>query len=132
LWSTSSSESDSSSSLREWRLDGWSVHIFCNNEGEIERLREIIPAVETDPLNFVLGTLAKGFVFPAGKVAVLSDAELFGRYRNTRARRLAMRRTREVQRRTQIDFSELNEDDLVVHLEHWDRTLRRLETNSTR
>ena len=31
--------------LREWRLDGWSVHIFCNNEGEIERLREIIPAV---------------------------------------------------------------------------------------
>jgi transcription-repair coupling factor (superfamily II helicase) len=104
--------------LREWRLDGWSVHIFCNNEGEIERLREIIPAVETDPLNFVLGTLAKGFIFPGAKVAVLSDAELFGRYRNTRARRLAMRRTREVQRRAQIDFSELNEDDLVVHLEH--------------
>ncbi len=105
-------------SLRTWRLDGWRVHIFCNNEGEIERLNEIIPAVETDPLTFTIGTLAHGFIFPGAKVAVLSDGELFGRYRNTRARRLAMRRTREVQRRAQIDFSELNEDDLVVHLEH--------------
>ena len=105
-------------SLRNWRLEGWRVHIFCNNEGEIERLNEIIPAVETDPLKFTIGTLARGFIFPEAKVAVLSDAELFGRYRNNRARRLAMRRTREVQRRAQIDFSELNEDDLVVHLEH--------------
>ncbi len=104
--------------LREWRLGGWRVHIVCNNEGEIERLREIIPAVETDPLHFAIGTLARGFTFPAAKVAVLSDAELFGRYRNTRARRLALRRAREVQSRAQIDFSELNDDDLVVHLEH--------------
>jgi hypothetical protein len=49
---------------------------------------------------------------------VLSDAELFGRYRNTRARRIALRRAREQSQRAQIDFSELNEDDLVVHLEH--------------
>nr|MDQ3622461.1 transcription-repair coupling factor [Verrucomicrobiota bacterium] len=104
--------------LREWRLEGWRVYIFCNNEGEIERLRDLIPAVETDPLNFVIGTLAKGFVFPAGKVAVLSDAELFGRYRNTRARRLALRRARDIAGRAQIDFSELAEDDFVVHLEH--------------
>ena len=104
--------------LREWRLARWAVHVFCNNEGEIERLRELVPAVEGDALHFTIGTLARGFVFPAAKVAVLSDAELFGRYRNTRARRLAMRRTREVQSRAQIDFSELNDGDLVVHLEH--------------
>ena len=104
--------------LREWREGGWSVHIFCNNEGEIERLRDLVPAVEADPLQFTIGTLARGFAFPAAKVAVLSDAELFGRYRNTRARRLALRRAREQASRTQIDFSELNEDDIVVHLEH--------------
>ena len=56
--------------------------------------------------------------FPPAKVAVLSDAELFGRYRNTRARRLALRRARDQASRAQIDFSELNEDDFVVHLEH--------------
>ena len=104
--------------LRAWRLDGWRVHIFCNNEGEIERLSDLIPPVEADPLRFTIGPLARGFVFPAGKIAVLSDAELFGRYRNNRARRLALRRARDQAQRTQIDFSELNEDDLVVHLEH--------------
>jgi len=104
--------------LRAWRLDGWRVHIFCNNEGEIERLNDLIPPVETDPLRFTIGALARGFVFPAGKIAVLSDAELFGRYRNNRARRLALRRARDQAQRTQIDFSELNDDDLVVHLEH--------------
>jgi transcription-repair coupling factor (superfamily II helicase) len=104
--------------LREWREQGWSTHIFCNNEGEVERLRELVPPVEVDALNFTIGTVARGFTFPAAKVAVLSDSELFGRYRNTRARRLALRRVRDQASRTQIDFSELNEDDLVVHLEH--------------
>jgi transcription-repair coupling factor (superfamily II helicase) len=104
--------------LRAWRTDGWSVHIFCNNEGEVERLNDLIPPVEADPLRFTIGPLARGFVFPTGKIAVLSDAELFGRYRNNRARRLALRRARDQAQRTQIDFSELNEDDLVVHLEH--------------
>ncbi len=104
--------------LREWRTQGWRVHVFCNNEGEIERLRDLLPPVESDALNFLIGTLNRGFAFPAAKVAVLSDAELFGRYRNNRARRLALRRARDQASRTQIDFSELTEDDYVVHLEH--------------
>ena len=104
--------------LREWREQGWQTHVFCNNEGEIERLRELVPPVEQDALVFTIGTLGRGFTCPSGKVAVLSDAELFGRYRNTRARRMALRRAREQASRAQIDFSELTEDDLVVHLEH--------------
>ena len=104
--------------LKDWRTGGWRVHIFCNNEGEIERLRDLVPPVEEDALRYTVGTLARGFVFPAAKIAVLSDAELFGRYRNTRARRMALRRARDQANRAQIDFSELNEDDLVVHLEH--------------
>ena len=104
--------------LRDWRTDGWQVHVFCNNEGEIERLHDLLPPVEADALQFTVGTLNRGFAFPAAKVTVLSDAELFGRYRNTRARRMALRRAREQASRSQIDFSELNEDDYVVHLEH--------------
>ncbi len=106
------------SQLREWREQDWHVHVFCNNEGEIERLRDLLPPVESDALHFIIGTLNRGFAFPAAKVAILSDAELFGRYRNNRARRLALRRARDQASRTQIDFSELNEDDYVVHLEH--------------
>ena len=104
--------------LTEWRTQGWSTFVFCNNEGEIERLHDLIPSVEADALHFSIGTLGRGFAFPAGKVAVLSDAELFGRYRNTRARRIALKRSREIVSRSQIDFSELIEGELVVHLEH--------------
>ena len=104
--------------LTEWRTQGWSTFVFCNNEGEIERLKDLIPAVEADALHFSIGTLSRGFTFPAGKVAVLSDSELFGRYRNTRARRIALKRSREIVSRSQIDFSELIEGELVVHLEH--------------
>jgi len=104
--------------LREWRAQDWRTYIFCNNEGEVERLRELVPEEEHENILFAIGGIARGFAFPAGKLAVLSDAELFGRYRNTRARRLAMRRMREQANRTQIDFSELNEGDYVVHLEH--------------
>ncbi len=104
--------------LREWREAGWSVHVFCNNEGEVERLHDLVPPVEADALRFTIGSLARGFVFPAAKIAVLSDAELFGRYRHNRARRLALKRAHEQSARAQIDFSDLAEDELVVHLEH--------------
>ncbi len=104
--------------LREWRELGWSVHVFCNNEGEIERLHDLVPPVEADVLRFTIGSLARGFTFPSARIAVLSDAELFGRYRHNRARRLALKRAREQSSRAQIDFSDLAEDDLVVHLEH--------------
>ena len=104
--------------LREWRGQGWTVLIYCNNEGEIERLHDLIPAVELDHLTLTIGVVSRGFTFPAAKIAVLSDSELFGRYRDTRARRLSLRRAREQANRAQIDFSEMNEGDLVVHLEH--------------
>src|ERR1700757_3227256 len=65
-------------------------------------------------LDFVEGTLARGFCFPAANLVVLSAAELFGRFAAHGRRRLR----RAERHRAQIDFSELNEGDLVVHLEH--------------
>jgi transcription-repair coupling factor (superfamily II helicase) len=67
-------------------------------------------------VDFVEGTLARGFCFPAGNLVVLSAAELFGRFA-VHPRRLSRLRRAE-RHRVQIDFSELNEGDLVVHLEH--------------
>jgi transcription-repair coupling factor (superfamily II helicase) len=65
-------------------------------------------------VDFVEGTLAHGFCFPAANLVVLSAAELFGRFA-VHARRHLRRAERH---RAQIDFSDLNEGDLVVHLEH--------------
>src|SRR5256885_16139287 len=67
-------------------------------------------------LDFVEGTLARGFSFPAANLVVLSAAELFGRFAVHPRRLLRLRRAE--RHRAQIDFSELAEDDFVVHLEH--------------
>ena len=99
--------------LKEWRANNTRIVIYFQTEGEIERFREImVGAIEG--IDFVEGTLRHGFCFPAANLVVLSAAELFGRFA-VHARRLLRRAERN---RAQIDFSELNEDDLVVHLEH--------------
>jgi transcription-repair coupling factor (superfamily II helicase) len=99
--------------LEEWRANEARIVIYFQTEGEIERFREIM-AGAIDSVDFVEGTLARGFCFPAVNLVVLSAAELFGRFA-VHARRHLRRAERH---RAQIDFSELNEGDLVVHLEH--------------
>jgi transcription-repair coupling factor (superfamily II helicase) len=99
--------------LKEWRANNTRVVIYFQTEGEIERFREIM-AGATKGVDFVEGALRRGFCFPAANLVVLSAAELFGRFA-VHARRHLRRAERN---RAQIDFSELNEGDLVVHLEH--------------
>ena len=99
--------------LKEWRANNARVVIYFQTEGEIERFCEIM-AGAVEGIDFVEGTLARGFCFPAANLVVLSAAELFGRFA-AHARRHLRRAERH---RAQIDFSELNEGDLVVHLEH--------------
>ena len=102
--------------LRDWRAGGFRIVIYFQTEGEIERFREIMgDAVKG--IDLLEGTLPRGFVFPDGKLVVLSGAELFGRY-TAHGRRRLQRAERLSRNRAQIDFSELNEGDLVVHLEH--------------
>ncbi|MBA2743318.1 MAG: transcription-repair coupling factor [Chthoniobacterales bacterium] len=105
--------------LQEWKRDGNRIVIYFQTEGEIERFREIMTATDgvLDEVELAEGTLARGFSFPAGKLVVLSAAELFGRY-TTHGRRRLQRGEKFGANRAQIDFSELNEGDLVVHLEH--------------
>src|SRR5205809_811233 len=99
--------------LKEWRANNAKIVIYFQTEGEIERFCEIM-AGAVEGIDFVEGTLARGFCFPAANFVVLSAAELFGRFA-VHARRHLRRAERH---RAQIDFSELNEGDLVVHLEH--------------
>ncbi len=101
--------------LKEWRANESRILIYFQTEGEIERFREIM-GDEVQGVDFVEGTLARGFCFPAANLVILSAAELFGRFAVHPRRLLRLRRAE--RHRAQIDFSELAEDDLVVHLEH--------------
>ncbi len=107
------------SRLTNWRESGARVVIYFQTEGEIERFREIMAEakIETGGFDLVEGTLPHSFCFPAANLVVLAAAELFGRA-PTHGRRRLQRATKFTVHRAQIDFSELHEDDLVVHLEH--------------
>jgi transcription-repair coupling factor (superfamily II helicase) len=106
--------------LRDWLGEGWEIGIFCNNEGEHKRLEEILrdARVPLEGIAFFIQPLLRGFVWPVGKLVVLSDAEIFGRYQTLRALR---RQERLVGLRSQhqaLDFSEIQDGDYVVHLHH--------------
>ena len=101
--------------LKQWRAEKAKIVIYFQTEGEIERFREIMgEQAALNDVDLVEGTLARGFCFPAANLVVLSAAEVFGRFAAHGRRRLR----RAERHRVQIDFSELIEGDLVVHLEH--------------
>ncbi|MGH8047378.1 MAG: transcription-repair coupling factor, partial [Chthoniobacterales bacterium] len=106
--------------IREWLAGGWKVVLVCNNEGEWERFGELARdnGLDFSGLQFLQGSLTAGFTCPAAQLAVLSDAELFGRSSSQRARRSLVRRERATATRSAVDFTEFEEGDLVVHLGH--------------
>jgi transcription-repair coupling factor (superfamily II helicase) len=89
--------------------------ILCDNEGQLERLEEILGGDEgrgarlPPHLTLALGSLQGGFTLPG--LTVLTDHEIF-----RRARRI--RRPRRFRQAVQSAASPLSPGDFVVHLEH--------------
>ena len=117
--------------LHRWLRQDTAVHVVCNNEGERQRFTEIWAEhgldVSRDPqaapepsLRPVLhlGALTGGFACDAGKFVVVTDAEIFGRYKVQRPRRLKSPHAAAARSALEIDFSELEEGDFVVHVQH--------------
>ena len=106
--------------LEEWKVAGWLVSLAAGSDGEIERFQELALEEHFDvsAVKFLQSSIARGFVFPAARLAVLSDAELFGRSSSLRQRRLSHRRERMLAGRAAIDFTEFEPGENVVHLEH--------------
>ena len=118
--------------MHRWLRRGYAVQVFCNNDGERQRFREIwqeyglgfIPARPPDhPLDEPLpdlriGALSRGFMHETGKLVVVTDAEIFGRYKVQRPRRLKAAHAQTTRSLLHIDFADLEEGDYVVHVEH--------------
>ena len=90
------------------------VLIACHNEGEQERLTELLnesglPLAER--VQLCVGRMTRGFRMVSEKTVVLSDHELFSRtYVRT------VKRRRRIESRAIDSFLDLKEGDLVVHL----------------
>ena len=65
-----------------------------------------------------LGALSSGFLYDEGRLVVVTDAEVFGRYKVQRPRRLKSPHAQATRSALDIDFAELEEGDYVVHLQH--------------
>ncbi len=127
--------------LHRWLRQDYVVHVFCNNDGERQRFTEIWdelglaerpkPKVQNPksaghtplgPLDLGLwthlGSLARGFICDAAKLVVVTDAEIFGRYKIQRPRRQKSVHALAARSALDIDFTDLEEGDLVVHLQH--------------
>jgi transcription-repair coupling factor (superfamily II helicase) len=134
--------------LHRWSRQGFGVHVFCNNEGERQRFQEIWQeyGLEKNPKSNIqpqeteceddaithpselstdgpglwthFGSLARGFFSEESKLVVVTDAEIFGRYKIQRPRRLKSPHAQATRSALDIDFTELEEGDYVVHLQH--------------
>ncbi|HET6439350.1 MAG TPA: transcription-repair coupling factor [Anaeromyxobacter sp.] len=117
--------------LEEWRRRGLASLLVCSTPSSSERLRRLLedrrqqprlhdgrpgdPATLYDPAvhaHVFVGEISGGFVDAERRLAVVSDEEVFGR----RVRKRARRATDE--NAFAAAFRELNEGDLVVHVEH--------------
>jgi len=119
--------------MHRWLRQDYAVHVFCNNDGERQRFEEIWQelgevkvgekeSARTSDFAFRpsihLGSLARGFICDETKLVVVTDAEIFGRYKIQRPRRQKSSHALAARSALDIDFTDLEEGDLVVHLQH--------------
>jgi len=105
--------------LHRWLRQDYAVHVFCNNDGERERFSEVWKEFGFDtPVHPMVGALARGFLCDEAKLVVVTDAEIFGRYKVQRPRRLKSPHAAAIRSALEIDFADLEDGDLVVHLQH--------------
>lgn len=125
--------------LEAWRQEGWKIVLVLPREGEEQRAREILTEEAPDQLaatiDSIRGALAEGLrievsqdvrrhwpslgVHPSCPGLILvTEAEFFGRRVRPRVR--STKRVRKVQSQVDqmLDFADLAEGDLVVHLHH--------------
>ncbi len=120
--------------LREWRKEKWTVLMSFHSEGERIRFEELElgKSWKKDFVKPAIGSLSRGFVIPDAKLAILSDAEIFGRYQNQRTQRryLAAREARVGQ--AVSDLREYDYGDLVVHVGYGIGKFRGIRNKETR
>ena len=107
--------------LHRWLRQDYAVHVFCNNDGERQRFEEIWKEhgfASEKNLMIQIGSLARGFICDEAKLVIVTDAEIFGRYKIQRPRRQKSSHALATRSALDIDFTDLEESDYVVHLQY--------------
>ena len=113
--------------LKRLVRDDLTTIILCDNEGQCERLDELLNDGEysPSPAHLSIGVLGGGFVVPSrdthAGLRVLTDHEIFRRERR-------IRRARKYATGIAVDTLAIKPGDFVVHLEHGVGIFRGIET----
>jgi transcription-repair coupling factor (superfamily II helicase) len=113
--------------LKRLVRDDLTTIILCDNEGQCERLDELLTDGERapSPAHLSIGVLDGGFVVPSrdshAGLRILTDHEIFRRERR-------IRRARKYATGIAIDTLAIKPGDYVVHLEHGVGIFRGIET----
>jgi transcription-repair coupling factor (superfamily II helicase) len=95
-------------------INGFTTHICCDNQGQVERFEELLPATSPSHTYALLSqSLSNGFILDSLKMAVYTDHQIFNRYHRPKIKK----------RRYSggISFKEiydLNLGDYVVHVDY--------------
>ncbi|MFO7931627.1 MAG: transcription-repair coupling factor [Desulfosalsimonas sp.] len=119
--------------LADWvennRASGLATLMVCRSKAQAERLLDLTEGYGIGPeiINsfsevslsspgcaICTESLSGGFVWPAQRLAVITDKEVFG----TKTGRKNRREKRQAAQSALLDFADLNAGDLVVHVDH--------------
>ena len=108
---------DRLSDLKVLLSDGYNLTFNFNNTGEKQRFFEICADKKFESFELcpnILGSISGGFIFPENQFALISDKEIFGRYRGSPSGRRSTRKKSAPLR----EVIKLNVGDLVVHVNY--------------
>jgi transcription-repair coupling factor (superfamily II helicase) len=123
------------SAIRKKQGQDFAIQVVCDNEGQVGRLRELmleheigvrslVSDEERDTFHprdmlegfqdvvLVTGMMHTGFVFPDARLMIVTDREMFGRYKRRHVYRKVTRA------RPVTSIAEIQRGDYVVHADH--------------
>jgi len=102
--------------MHRWVAEDYQLQVLCSTDGERQRFEELWQEHSVTagvPPTVALGYLSRGFLWPDATLAVITDSEIFGRYKPARHRQKLHAVSAPV-----ANWSEIEAGDYVVHLQH--------------
>ncbi|MEX0832561.1 MAG: transcription-repair coupling factor [Actinomycetota bacterium] len=115
-WGTASGNSpELGTRLAGLSKDGFAIVLAAEGRGSLQRMQEVLRerGLDVDAAMTVEASLTSGFVFAPGRVALVTEEDLFGTRRHTRGVPRAVRRGK-----TDAVAEELGPSDYAVHTVH--------------
>ncbi|GLI36006.1 transcription-repair coupling factor [Desulforhabdus amnigena] len=113
--------------FQKWQREGIIVFLVCHQKGQAKRMTELLTGYGVDALyspfpfgeesygapavKVIEGGLERGFFWPAERLAVIAEEEIFGRRSHRRSRK-------SLSGIFLNSFQDLHVDDYVVHVDH--------------